>query len=201
VSGGGATDFSFGSTTESRALDVIVTRNGSFTVGDQNYTVENYFEGVVTRVDMGSVVSDGGDFSLFDPYPNPAFSSGIDFLVSVSAAVTIPPGTYTMWLASDDGRILNMPGIIFSSVVNNTLADGGVDTSIIGFETPIVHTHSRGTFTVDSETTVNLSAMFWEQFGNDSFELAVAEGLKTDVADFTILADGVLGWAVKTQTA
>jgi cytoskeletal protein CcmA (bactofilin family) len=203
VSGGGATDFSLSTTTESRALDGIVTQNGPVTVqGGQTYNVANYFVGVVTRVDMGSSSNgDTGNFPPTDPYPNPDFSSGIDFLVSVSTAVTIPPGEYTMWLASDDGRILNMPGITFTSVVGNMLLDGGVGTSIIGFEAPVDHTNSRGTFTVGVETTVNLSAMFWEEKGNDSFELAIASGLKANVADFTILADGVLGWAVKRQPA
>jgi hypothetical protein len=154
---------------------------------------------VVTRVDMGRTMYGGGNFNPTDSYPDPASpSDGSNFLVSVSAAVTIPIGEWTMWVASDDGRILNMPGIDFYSVVSN-LSDGGHGTSIIGYEYPTGHSNSRGTFRVDVETTVNLSAMFWERTGGDSFELAVAKGEKTNAADFHVLGDGVLGWGVKRQ--
>jgi hypothetical protein len=197
VSGGGATDWSLGSTTESRALDGIVTGMGSFKVpSGQIYNVANYFEGAVNRVDMGRTRNGGGNFNPTDSYPDPASpGDGSNFLVSVSAAVTIPPGEWTMWVASDDGRILNMPGIDFYSVVSN-LSDGGDGTGIIGYEDPTGHSNSRGTFTVKVETTVNLSAMFWERTGGDSFELAVAKGEKTNAADFHVLGDGVLGWGV-----
>jgi hypothetical protein len=43
--------------------------------------------------------------------------------------------------------------------------------------------------------------MFWERTGGDSFELAVAKGSKTNAADFHVLEDGVLGWAVKSPSA
>jgi hypothetical protein len=197
VSGGGANKYRLWSTTQTRALDKIVTCTGLFTVPTtlKIYNVEHYFEGVVTRVDMGG---GQGNFQPTDSYPDPAFIPVSQFLVSVSAWVTIPPGTWTMFVASDDGRILNMPGIVFNNVVGNTLSDGGQGTGIIGYEAPTGHSNSRGTFSVAIETTVNLYAMFWEHGGGDSFELAVATGLTSNVNDFQILENGVLGWEVNT---
>ncbi len=64
-------------------------------------------------MDMGG---GGGKIHPTESYPDPAFNGGSNFLVSVSAAVTIPPGEWTMWVASDYGRILNMPEIEFYSV-------------------------------------------------------------------------------------
>ena len=88
---------------------------------------------------------------------------GEDFLVSVSATVTIPPGEWTMWVASDDGRILNMPGIEFYAVANQSnLPAGGDGAAIIGHEYQTPHRYSRGTFSVTAETAGNLYAMLWE---------------------------------------
>ncbi len=195
MGGGGASDSYLGSTSEARALDESVTGTGLLTVPNWGvYNVAHFFEGVVTRVDMGY---GGGNFYPTDSYPGSAY--GNHFLVSVSATVTIPLGTWTMWVASDDGRILNMPGITFDSVSGqNSLHDGGAGTSIIGYENPTGHMYSRGTFHVAVETTVNLYAMFWERTGGDSFELAIAPGQKTGSTDFEILKDGVLGWAVNS---
>jgi hypothetical protein len=66
---------------------------------------------------------------------------------------------------------------------------GRKGTGIFGYENPTG---------VAVETTVNLSAMFWEAGGGNIFELEVAKGWKTDVADFHILSKGVLGWAVNS---
>ncbi|WP_288993059.1 hypothetical protein [uncultured Marinobacter sp.] len=121
---------------------------------------------------------------------------GEDFLVSVSATVTIPPGEWTMWVASDDGRILNMPGIEFYAVSNQSnLHDGGDGTAIIGHEYQTPHMYSRGTFSVTAETTVNLYAMLWEHLYGDSFELAV----KGSAGSYKILKDGLHGWAVHSD--
>jgi hypothetical protein len=150
-------------------------------------------------VDMGTNPLILGNFNPTDSYPDPAFTRGSNFLVSVSATVTIQRGEWTMWIGSDDGRILNMPGIEFYSVFNNDLSDGGQGTGIIGFEKTARFSYSLGTFSVAVETTLDLYAMFWENKGNDGFELAVAEGSKTNAADFQILGNGVLGWAVNSS--
>jgi hypothetical protein len=128
-----------------------------------------------------------------DAYPG--VFGGEQFLVSVSALVTIPVGTWTMHVASDDGRILDMQGVTFDSVgLQNNLSDGGVSTSIIGWESPTPHASSRGTFTVTVETTLTLHAMFWERTGNDSFDLMISPGYGSN--GFEFLRDTVQGWAV-----
>jgi hypothetical protein len=63
VSGDGATNSSLGTTTESLALDGIVTGTGLFEVPTgQTYNVEHCFEGGIIRVDMGG----GGKFKPTD---------------------------------------------------------------------------------------------------------------------------------------
>jgi hypothetical protein len=192
ASGLGSNDSTISSTTEARALDANVADTGLITIGTSIYNVVKYFEGLITEVNMGG---GSGNFAGTSPYPVSSLIS--HFLVSASARVIIPAGTWTMFVASDDGRILEMQGITFNAVGGqNNLVGGGVGTSIIGYENPTGHANSRGSFTVLVETTVTLDAMFWEAGGGDSFELAVATGVESSISNFQLLEDGVFGWKV-----
>jgi hypothetical protein len=190
VSDDGAADYNIGSTTEARALNRIVRGTGP---AGESYTVDHYFEGVVTRVNMGGA---NGDFNPTDSYPDPAFPGGDNFLVSVSAKLTIPPGRWTMGTAGGEGRILIMNGIRFNENVRSSIDGGGLGTTFIGYEGGTAQHFSRATFTVSEETTVNLHAMFWQHEGRGNFELLFAEGWKEEMTDFQILGDGVHRWVV-----
>ncbi|MEM7394930.1 MAG: hypothetical protein AAF492_21570, partial [Verrucomicrobiota bacterium] len=163
----------------------------------------DYWAGGVTRINMGG---GQGNFQLgngnsTEPYPG-GFG-GDDFLVRVRALVTIPPGTWTIAVGSDDGRYLELEGMTFSDVGGqNNLAAGGVGTSIIGWESPTGHNNSRGVFTLTTNATMVLTSLFWDRGGGDSYEISIAPGSHLVgglPGPFELLQNGAFGWMVRAE--
>ena len=110
-------------------------------------------------------------------------------------------------MASDDGRLLKMPGITFNSIGGQSgfvdVATFGQGTDTIGYGYNTAHRDSRGSFEVTTETTVTLYAMFFQGAFGSSFELAIARGDQTSTQTsqiynvFALLEDGLFGWKVE----
>ena len=141
----------------------------------------------------------GGSFPMNHPYPNGVSDdSMLDFAVRVLADVTIPAGTYTIGLGSDDGGRLQIEGVGFEQTLNSD--DAASDE--IRFEGTRGFDWTVGSFTVDQDLETQIVASFHERGGGDSFEIAVIEGGVLESAHpdrgWQLLADGVLGWSVTT---
>jgi hypothetical protein len=159
------------------------------------WTVESDTTVMKTIVNMGP----GGRFSPDESLPNGA-SDGEQYALRASANVVIPAGTWTIAVNSDDGFRLKIPGVTFTSRVNeNYDGAGGVaaDTLVFGGQRAAADT--LGTFTVPAGgLTTTLQLDFYENHGGDNVELSVASGTQTAVntTSFALLGDTVKGWSV-----
>jgi hypothetical protein len=123
------------------------------------------------------------------------------YAMRMTAYVTIPAGTYTVGVNSDDGFQLTIPGVTFTSRVNENYTGGTSGPDQITFGAPRGPADTLGTFTVGAgglATTMTLD--FYEQGGGDSVELFVGRGAFSSwsAANFTLLSNGAFGWGVFT---
>lgn len=174
--------------TATEALNIL---DGTFTPG--TYVFSEDVSAVYSAINMGP----GGSFGADTPYPNGESTIALqDFAVRATATVTIPVGTWTIGFGSDDGGRLQLPGVTFSNEFD-TNGDSGLDDSI-WFDSPRGFAWTIATFTVASETTTTLDALFFERAGGDAFEIAIAQNALAgfNATDFTTLSHGQLGWSV-----
>jgi Chitobiase/beta-hexosaminidase C-terminal domain/CotH kinase protein/Lamin Tail Domain/PKD domain len=123
------------------------------------------------------------------------------YALRATAYVTIPQGTYTIGVNSDDGFQLTIPGVVFTSRLqeNNTFATSGFNQ--LTYSSTRNATDTLGTFTVGPgglTTTINLDV--FTSSGTDSSELFIAPGAQTtwSAATFSLLSNGILGWGVRS---
>ena len=140
--------------------------------------------------------------------PNGAFAGNNgaaereQYALRAAADVVIPAGTYTVNVASDDGFRLHIPGVTFTGRVNENHSGATnpspADTLVFG--APRGHSNTLATFTVGSPLTTMVMLDFYERTGGDSLELSVASGAQGGFSTgaFALLADGVLGWQVRS---
>ncbi|MBM4017443.1 MAG: hypothetical protein FJ288_03800 [Planctomycetes bacterium] len=128
------------------------------------------------------------------------------YVLRITATVTIPVGNWTVNVGSDDGFMLTIAGITFITKYyenfTGTSNPSSPDTIVYGAGRS--HGNTFGTFTVSgSPLTTTLTLDFFEASGSDDVELSIASGLRSSfsTANFSILADGVRGWGVKTSLA
>jgi len=174
--------------TAPEALDIL---NGNFAPGTYTFAEDVTTSSAV--INMGP----GGDFGGDDPYPNGETTYNLeDFTVRATADILIPTGTWTIGFGSDDGGLLTLPGITFSNEYN-THGDAGLDDTII-FDNPRGFQWTMGVFTVGADTSTTLDALFFDYYGGDAFEIAIAQGnvASFNTTDFTLLSDGTLGWTI-----
>ena len=122
------------------------------------------------------------------------------YVLKITANVTIPAGTWTIDVGSDDGMKLTIPGVTFTSRYNNS---GAANSDTIVFQGWRGHDHTGGTFTVGpGGLSTTLTLIFFEDGGGDDVELSIASGAKNAFdSSFMLLSDGVLpGWSVKTAS-
>jgi hypothetical protein len=143
-----------------------------------------------------------GSFSAPSNLSPPGISTGVrKYVLRGTAAVTIPVGTWTVAVGSNEGMRLTIPGVQFTNITNtNTSGLDTVGDDQLVFSVFSRHSESRGTFTVTGgplETTILLD--MFEFLGNDSLELSIAQGAANafNTTDFTILEDGTHGWSVR----
>jgi hypothetical protein len=123
------------------------------------------------------------------------------YAVRVEASVTIPAGTWTIDVGSDDGFRLTLPGVNFISAYNLNGSDG-TGTDNIAYSAPRAHNHTGGAFTLAAPLVVPLTLDFYERGGGDSVELSIAAtqqgGFSTGA--FSILQAGQNNWQVTTPS-
>ncbi len=144
---------------------------------------------------------DGG--GNFDSPPNlkpPGLTqSTTGFATRASAAVTIPEGTWSVAVTSDDGMRLTIPGVVFTNRQNHdpskAVAPRNDELIYSGLRN---NGTTSGTFTVTEPTETLVLLDHFQFFSNDNIELSIAAGDQAfDPANFTVLQDGTMGWSVK----
>ncbi len=187
-------DNEINTTLEAITLISNVTGPGDYNIGGSAYRVSKYIETQSPYVDFG-----GGGGYFNEPtllYPDGTSDAGEDFLVGVHGFIRMPPGTWTIGFASDDGgvlRLINTHGapIQFTQEIN-TNGDGVLDDTIL-YNGTRGHASTMGIFTLTSEAYLELQSLFFERGGGDSYEIFLAKGAFTEfnTTDFFILRNGV----------
>ena len=171
--------------------------------------------GVLDGTTAGTVISDlesvdpyvnhiaaasGGSFNSPSNLKPPGLSSSTThFATRATAEVTIPVGTWTVAVTSDDGMRLTMPGVEFTNTVNENRS-GALGPRPDELISATISTNTTyGTITVSgSPLTTTLQLDHFNFFSNDNLELSIASGEQAfDPANFAILQDGTMGWGVQ----
>ena len=144
----------------------------------------------------------GGTFPVNQPYPNGVNNeSQDDFVVEVTAEVTIPAGTWTIAFGSDDGGAVTVPGVEIGESLNND----GFEEDQIRFEGTRGHGWTVGSFELAEPLETTITGAFFERGGGDSFEIAIIEDEVIEGANpangWELLGDETLGWSVTTTSA
>ena len=193
----GGTDASMDSLTEAASLF-----DGTADLSRYNLAFNG--QAVVPLVNHGSGGVYGADRVLpngFGPANSNTAAEREHYALRATANVVIPAGTWTINVNSDDGFRLRIPGVSFTSRVNENPA-GGSAPDTLTYAATRGAANTLGTFTVPAQgLTTTLQLDFYEKTGGDSLELAVAPGTlgAFDAAAFALLADGVSGWRVTTS--
>jgi hypothetical protein len=153
------------------------------------YAISSDTTHFVPYVDLG----DGGNLNSPPTLAMPGTGDREQYAVRATATVTIPVGTWSIAVGSDDGFKLTIPGITFTARGN---ADGGTATNVLQFSAPRAHGQTVGQFTTAAPVTANLVLDFYEAGGGDSLELSILNSGTTtfNAATFRTLQDGQFGW-------
>jgi len=179
------------------ALEAEGILNGTVDLGDYDIILDT--SAIRTVIDLGSGGAFGNDLTYPDGAPGDPMGGPYlkdQFTVSAMAEILFPAGTWSIAFGSDDGGLLRLPGITFTSEFG-TNGDAGLDDTLLHDSTrPFQWT--TGVFTVGSDTTLTLDALFFEYVGSDGFEIAVAQGNVPlfNTTDYQLLQDGVFGLSV-----
>lgn len=145
--------------------------------------------------DRIDIAGGGGTFPSNHPYSdgNSAPSDGNDFMVHAQSdkPFHFPQGTYSIAFGSDDGggiHLRNASGATFTfdSEFGTRAELGGDAVDNVAYDNnPRGHTWTGGTFTVTEAggMDVFIDAIMFERGGGDSFEIAVASGESSSVAN------------------
>ena len=146
-----------------------------------------------------STSASGGDFdSPGNLQPPGLTSSEQGFATRASAAVTIPAGTWTVAVSSDDGMRMTLPGVEFTNRTSHNTSGALAPRVDELMFTSIRTGTTTGTFTLDEPLETVLLLDHFQFFASDNLELSIASGDQAfDPANFTILQDGTMGWDVK----
>ena len=181
--------------------------------GTANISIEGDRTEVRSVLDLGGGT---GNYGSTLPYPLPLSDIlNEDFVLEATTQVTIPAGTWSIAIASDDGGMIKVPGVDFST------GDGGgesrfgedaapvrISDDSVRFEGTRGHTFTGGTFVLNAPLTTTITAIMFERAGGDSVEVAFRDssgGISNDPqrgssTGWTLLADGVNGWTVRSGT-
>jgi hypothetical protein len=125
-----------------------------------------------------------------------------EYAIRASAYVTIPAGTYTIGVNSDDGFQLTIPGVSFSKRTNENYTGSTSSPSQLTYGAPRGATDTLGTFTLTSPLTTTITVDMYEQRGGDSFEVILSPSAKTAYdSTFALLANGTAGWKLTTSAS
>jgi len=152
---------------------------------------------------------EGGHFTVNRDLPNGASvgsgaSSALrtEYALRASALVTIPAGTYTIGVNSNEGFQLTIPGVTFSSRLNESYTSSTSNSDQITWGGTRTSGDTLGTFTVASQLNTTINVDMFEQIGADNLEVFIASGIKSSVdGSFALLGNGTFGWSLSSAPA
>jgi len=176
------------------AKTVLDGNTTGFTIASDNTTTP------INHIDY----VDGGHFSENNKLPNgagvldgSAAATRTEYAIRATAQVTIPAGTYTIGVNSNEGFQLTIPGVTFSSRFGEDYTYSTSTPSQLTWSKLRQSADTLGTFTVSSPLATSIQVDMFEQFGPDNFEVFLASGAKSTVdTSFALLGNGSFGWAV-----
>jgi MSHA biogenesis protein MshQ len=154
---------------------------------------------------VGSIDFGGSSHDFSGTLPYPGVSAGVggsDFLVHTSGTLSLPAGTYTIYVDSDDGFSFIMDTLSGDDVVFNKFGDsvsGQGQPNELRYETPTGSSDTGGSFTLTEDSLFDIAAIFFERGGGDYLEISIAEGILTNAAPtgYEILEHGALNGKVQ----
>jgi hypothetical protein len=181
------------------AKNVLDGNLAGFTVASDNSVT------AVNHIDY----ADGGHFAENNTLPDGgSVASGSasplreEYAIRASAFVTIPAGTYTIGVNSDDGFQLTIPGVTFTTRLNENYTGLTSTPSQITYGGTRGTSDTLGTFTLTSALATTITADMFEQHGGDDFEVFIALGAKSSVdGTFSLLGNNTLGWSLTTAAS
>ena len=121
------------------------------------------------------------------------------YAIRATSYVTIPAGTYTIGVNSDEGFQLTIPGVTFTSRVNENYTGLSSSASQLTYGGTRTSADTLGTFTLSAPLTTSINVDMFEERNADDFEVFLAPGSKTAYdATFALLANGASGWKLAT---
>jgi len=222
--GGGATDTQLNNTTETlgiwNAIDGGATVPGAVSANSQTYNVTAWETDTENSVNYDGGNDFGGDLAWASinsdgPGGSGGGLGGEDFSVRAKAYLAVPIGTWSIAAGSDDGRRIEMPGLLgltnsgFTAIGGQT-GLGGVGQDVVGYNGTTGHNRTIGVFTVTAADVVpltnyallQLDSFYFERGSGDSFEISIKPGSDTSFGGqgegWNLLADGTYGWYVSS---
>ncbi len=222
--GGGSDDVSIGNTTEAEeiwgAIDAgDIGATGTFTASSTNgntYNVSGFELGHTdTSVDYSGGWMPGTDNP--NSIGSGSITDGAHFSIRAQTFLRFAEaGTYTIAVASDDGRLITMddvdaPGTFsFDSSAGQIDGGTGSGTNQLRREAGTGHQASMGTFTVTAGQILSFDSFFWQGAGGQSFEIMIKKGVDTTINtggvsapddQWELLADGVYNVNVSSDVS
>jgi hypothetical protein len=184
--------------TIAQATSVIL---GTYTPG--TYTIASDTSKNYSTVNFGGADAFAGDNILPDGETDVNAPGRTNYALRVTANLTIPVGTWTIDVGSDDGMRLRIPGVTFTNRINEefTSAPNPSPADTLVFGTGRGHGHTSATIVISgAPLTTTMTLDMFEGAGGDSLELSGAVGLKTsfNTTDFSLLQNGWNGWTISS---
>jgi hypothetical protein len=149
-----------------------------------------------TRVDGTQPVIDfadagnsggGGDFHLDLPFLSDAPGDDNDFVLIGNGTLDIPAaGTYTVRMRGDDGGFVRFPGQVYTALLQSDNDRGFIEGDAVVFEYPTGNSNVFATIDLPAGAQ-KIEVGFFERSGGCNFEVAMAPGNTTDLANFKIV--------------
>jgi MSHA biogenesis protein MshQ len=198
---GSGSNSQINTTTEALAIHAAWLTAGSPTSGlidSGTYNVAASGESTVDRIDFGG---SGHDFTGTLAYPGVAAGvGGSDFLVHTSGTLSLPAGTYTIYVEADDGFSFIMDTLSGDTVSFNKFGSSNSGQSNeLRFENPTANSNTGGSFTLTEDSVFDIGAIFFERGGGDYLEISISNDIRSNAAPsgYEILKHGALGGKVK----
>lgn len=197
---GGGSNSQINNTSEALSIHAAWLAAGSPASGaisGGTYNVAASGSSTVDRIDFG-----GSQHDFSDTLPYPGASAGVsdsDFLVHTSGIISLPAGSYTIFVESDDGFSFVMNTLEGDTISFNKFGGSASASNELRFENPTGNSNTGGSFTLTQDSVFDITAIFFERGGGDYLEVSIRNDISTSAAPagYEILRDGALGGKVK----
>lgn len=152
------------------------------------------FDGTQTAIDFVDPDNSGGggDFHLDIPFLSDGPGDDNDFVLIGNGILDVPAaGTYTVRMRGDDGGFVRFPGQAYTALLNSDNNRGYIDGDAVVFEYPTGNSNIFATIDLPAGAQ-KIEVAFFERGGGGNFEVAMAAGNTTDLANFKIIGAPVI---------